>query len=311
MKKTRYITDAAMIAAVMAVLLLIDHLTGGLLIVNFAFVLPVPITLYGLKHDYKKAILPAIAIVFISLIINWLIGLLYVLPSAIVSIIYIVTINKFPHKLGLKVAIMFIGSLIVNLLTTVIFSKALFGYTILEDMTAFANSILDIFSQFGISNDILNNALLAILVSIFPSIIAINSIMEAILSYLIITLLAQRILKINLGGSVLALNIKVPAIVTYIFLPLSLISLFFINNLIDYETFGLVQLLVTIGLNILVMLSLAYIIEAVVVMSMYFARTQRRYLLVVTFLILIFMPILLVIIGFIDSIRPKFSLRSK
>ena len=308
MKKTKYITDAAMIAAVMAVILLINQVTSGLLVVNFSFLLPAPIALYGLKHDYKKAFLPAIAIFFISLIINWLVGLLYVLPSVIVSIIYVVVINKISHKIGLKVGIMFLGSLVVNLLTTVIFSKVLFGYTILEDMTNLANSLIDTLTQFGFGNEVLNSTLRAVIVSIFPAIIAINSIMEAIISYLVISILAQRILKIDLGGNLLTLNIKVPSIVSYILLPLSLVSLFFMKHIINYETFGIVQILVTIGLNILVLLSLAYVIEAIVILGLYFARIGKRYLVLITLLILFFMPILLVVIGFIDSI---FDLKSK
>lgn len=308
MKKTRYITDAAMITAVIAVFLLINNLTGGFLIVNFAFLLPVPITIYGLKHDYKKAIIPAIATVFISLIINWLTGLLYVLPSAIVSIIYIMIIRKFSNKIGVKLSIMFAGSLIVNVLTTVIFSKALFGYTIVEDTLALANSTIELLTQFGLSSDIINNSLTAIIVSVIPSIIAINSLLEAILAYLVISILAQRILKINLGGNLLALSIRVPSIITFIFLPISLISLFFIKHLINYETFGIVQVLITIGLNILVMLALAYTVEAIVISSLYFAKIQKRYLMFITILLLLFIPFVLVIIGFIDSV---FDLRRK
>ena len=308
MKKARYITDAAMITAVMAVLLLIDNFSGGILLLNLAFLLPVPITLYGLKHDYKKAILPAVAIIVISLIINWLLGLLYVLPSAIVSIIYILVINKFSRKTGLKIGIMFAGSLVVNILTTVIFSEVLFGYTIVEDTLNLTNSMIDILTQFGVSNEAMNSILRAVVVSAIPAVVAINSLMEAIITYLVISILAQRILKIDLGGNFLALSIKVPSIVTFIFLPLSLVSVVFINRLVDYETFGIVQVLVIIGINILVLLSLAYLIEAIVLSSLYFTRKNKRYLIILSLIILLFMPILLVIIGFIDSI---FDLKNK
>ena len=308
MKKTKYITDAAMITAVMAVLLLLNNMTSGLLVVNLSFLLPVPISIYGLKHDYKKAILPAVSTIVISLIINWLIGLLYVLPSAIISIIYVVVMNKFTGKTGIKLSIMFIGSLIVNVLTTVIFSKALFGYTIIEDTLLVANGTIDLLAQFGLSNDLINNTLATILVSVIPAIIAINSLMESIITYLIISILAQRILKIDLGGNILTINIKVPAIITYICLPLSLVSVFFIGDLIGYETFGVTQVIITIGLNMLVLLSLAYLIEAIVVLSLYFTRMQKRYLMIVSLLILFIMPLLLVIIGFVDSI---FNLKNK
>lgn len=308
MKKTGYITDAAMITAVMTVMLLIDNFAGGFLLVNLAFFLPVPITIYGLKHNYKKAILPAVATVIISLIINWLVGLLYILPSAIVAIVYIIVINKFASKTGLKIGIMFAGSLIVNILTTVIFSRVLFGYTIVEDSLSLADSMIDIIANLGLSNETINNTLRAIVVSVIPAIVAINSLMEAIIAYLIISILAQRVLKLDIGGNVLALKIKVPSIVTFIFLPLSLISMFFIDKLVSYETFGIVQILVTIGLNILVLLCLAYLIEAVVLSSLYFTRIRKRHLMFVSLLLLLFMPMIFVIVGFIDSV---FDLKAK
>lgn len=302
MKKTKYITDAAMITAVMAVFLLLNNMSSGILVVNLSFILPVPITIYGLKHNYKKAFLPAIATVIISLIINWLIGLLYVLPAAAISIIYIITINKFANKIGLKIGIMFIGSLIINILTTVIFSKALFGYTVIEDTLLIANETIDVLARIGLSNEMINETMRAVMISIIPAIISINSFMEAILTYLVVSILAQRILKIDLAGNLLAINIRVPSIVTFICLPLSLLSLFFINKIIYYESFGIVQILVTIGINILVLLSLAYIIEAIVLLSIYFARIQKRYLIIISLLILLFLPIVLVVIGFIDSV---------
>ena len=60
MKKVRYITDAAMVTAIMGVLLLISNLTGGTIVSGLTFILPVPITIYGLKYDWKKAIIPAV-----------------------------------------------------------------------------------------------------------------------------------------------------------------------------------------------------------------------------------------------------------
>ncbi len=308
MKKTRYITDAAMISAVVAVLLLINNATGQLLVVNFSFLLPVPVTLYGLKYDYKKAFLPAFAIICISLIINWLIGLLYVLPAMLVSVLYTLIINKFQYKIGIKVGCMFIGSLLVNVLTTVIFSKALFGYTIIEDMTNLANNTVDLLTKVGLVNDFFNNSIRAILISIIPAIIAINSLMEAILTYLFISILAQRILKINLGANLLTLNIRVPSIVTFVLMPLALASLFFFNQIVEYDKFGFVQILVTVGLNILVVLCLAYLLEAIVIISFYATKTRKTYLLLLAFLFIIFCPFVLMVIGFIDSV---FDLRRK
>ena len=111
MKKVRYITDAAMVTAIMGVLLLISNLTGGAIVSGLTFILPVPITIYGLKYDWKKAIIPAVATILIGLLINMLVGLLYVLPSALVAVIYSFVLKWKKPKLSLKMGVMFLGSL--------------------------------------------------------------------------------------------------------------------------------------------------------------------------------------------------------
>lgn len=302
MKKVRYITDAAMVTAIMGVLLLISNLTGGAIVSGLTFILPVPITIYGLKYDWKKAIIPAVATILIGILINMLVGLLYVLPSALVAVIYSFVLKWKMPKLSLKMGVMFLGSLLVNVLTTIIFSKALFGYTIIEDTTALANEMVTMLSKIIAISDWMSKALTMLLVSVIPATIVVTSIIEAILTYFVISLVSEKLLKIQLGAFVLSLNIAVPKLATYIIFPLSLISLFFINSIVEYETFGFTQVIVTIGLNIFVILMLAYLIEALVLCSLYFSKINKRYLLILPLIGMFIFPIALVVLGFLDSI---------
>ena len=302
MKKVRYITDAAMVTALMGVLLLISNLTGGAIVSGLTFILPVPIAIYGLKYDWKKAIIPAVATILIGILINMLVGLLYVLPSAIVAVIYSFVLKWETPKLSLKMGVMFLGSLLVNVLTTVIFSKALFGYTIIEDTTALANEMVTMLSKIIAISDWMSKTLTMLLVSVIPATIVVTSIIEAILTYFIISLVSEKLLKIQLGAFVLSLNIAVPKLITYIVFPISLISLFFINSIVEYETFGFVQIIVTIGLNIFVILMLAYLIEALVLCSLYFSKINKRYLLILPLIGMFIFPIALDVLGFLDSI---------
>ena len=302
MKKVRYITDAAMVTAIMGVLLLISNLTGGAIVSGLTFILPVPITIYGLKYDWKKAIIPAVATILIGILINMLVGLLYVLPSTLVAIIYSFVLKWKTPKFSLKMGVMFLGSLLVNVLTTVIFSKALFGYTIIEDTTALANEMVTTLSKIIAISDWMSKALTMLLVSVIPATIVVTSIIEAILTYFVISLVSEKLLKIQLGAFVLSLNIAVPKLVTYIVFPISLISLFFINSIVEYETFGFVQVIVIIGLNIFVILMLAYLIEALVLCSLYFSKINKRYLLILPLIVMFVFPIALIVLGFLDSI---------
>lgn len=302
MKKTRYITDAAMVTAIAAVFLLLNNLSSGMLVSNLSFLLAIPVTIYGLKYDWKKAVIPGIASTIIGVIINLLVGLLYVLPANIMAILYAFLLKRFPQKLKLKVFFMFFGALVINVLTTVVFSKVLFGYTIVEETVEFANKIINFISPLFGKNDFLLNVMRAVFVSIIPATIIVTSIIESLLTYLIISIIANKLLKIDVGGALVSVNLAIPSLVTYILLPLSLVSVFFINSIVDYETFGIVQVLVTIGLNIIVILCLGYLFEALALISLYSAKYRKQYLYILSIFCIIIFPIALILLGFLDSI---------
>lgn len=302
MKKTRYITDAAMVTAIAAVFLLLNNLSSGMLVSNLSFLLAIPVTIYGLKYDWKKAVIPGIASTIIGVIINLLVGLLYVLPANIMAILYSFLLKRFPQKLKLKVFFMFLGALVINILTTVVFSKVLFGYTIVEETVEFTNQIIDFITPLFGKYDFLLNVIRAVFVSIIPATIIVTSVIESLLTYLIISIIANKLLKIDVGGALVSVNLAIPSLVTYILLPISLVSVFFIDNIVEYETFGIVQVLVTIGLNVLVVLCLGYLFEALALISLYSAKYRKQYLYILSIFCIIIFPIGLILLGFLDSI---------
>ena len=301
MKKTRYITDAAMVTAIAAVFLLLNNLSSGMLVSNLSFLLAIPVTIYGLKYDWKKAVIPGIASTIIGVIINLLVGLLYVLPANIMAILYSFLLKRFPQKLKLKVFFMFLGALVINILTTVVFSKVLFGYTIVEETVEFTNQIIDFITPLFGKYDFLLNVIRAVFVSIIPATIIVTSVIESLLTYLIISIIANKLLKIDVGGALVSVNLAIPSLVTYILLPISLVSVFFIDNIVEYETFGIVQVLVTIGLNVLVVLCLGYLFEALALISLYSAKYRKQYLYILSIFCIIIFPIGLILLGFLDS----------
>ncbi len=301
MKKTRYITDAAMVTAIAAVFLLLNNLSSGMLVSNLSFLLAIPVTIYGLKYDWKKAVIPGIASTIIGVIINLLVGLLYVLPANIMAILYSFLLKRFPQKLKLKVFFMFLGALVINILTTVVFSKVLFGYTIVEETVEFTNQIIDFITPLFGKYDFLLNVIRAVFVSVIPATIIVTSVIESLLTYLIISIIANKLLKIDVGGALVSVNLAIPSLVTYILLPISLVSVFFIDNIVEYETFGIVQVLVTIGLNVLVVLCLGYLFEALALISLYSAKYRKQYLYILSIFCIIIFPIGLILLGFLDS----------
>lgn len=291
-----------MVTAIAAVFLLLNNLSSGMLVSNLSFLLAIPVTIYGLKYDWKKAVIPGIASTIIGVIINLLVGLLYVLPANIMAILYSFLLKRFPQKLKLKVFFMFLGALVINILTTVVFSKVLFGYTIVEETVEFTNQIIDFITPLFGKYDFLLNVIRAVFVSIIPATIIVTSVIESLLTYLIISIIANKLLKIDVGGALVSVNLAIPSLVTYILLPISLVSVFFIDNIVEYETFGIVQVLVTIGLNVLVVLCLGYLFEALALISLYSAKYQKQYLYILSIFCIIIFPIGLILLGFLDSI---------
>ena len=67
----RKLTEGAMIAAVMGVLLLIDRQLAGLLLGYFVFVLPLPMVLYSARYGLRDSLIVFAAILILSLMFTF------------------------------------------------------------------------------------------------------------------------------------------------------------------------------------------------------------------------------------------------
>lgn len=305
MKKIRYLTDAGLVSAILAIFLLFSRLTGGLLEESFAFILPIPIALYTIKYDWKKGLLPMVAASLLAfLIIDPIRAACFIIPANVIGVIYGAVATKNIHG-GFKLAIVGAGSFVINMLTTVIFSKVIFGYSIIDDTKAFVAQIMDMLSFLNL-NDNFKSLLEALMIGLIPSIVLTTSILEALLTHTFTAILANRIYKLKVGDVVSNFHFSIPRVVTYFVLPLIAIAIIFLPMYLGLE--GALKTLFVIDINISFIFCILYLIQGIMFVSFYSVAKKKPFLPLISFFLVIFFPPILILLGIIDSL---FSLKMK
>jgi hypothetical protein len=305
MKKVRYITDAAMITAVVIAILLLSEFTGLELEESFFFLLPAPMALYALLHGPKKTFIPAISISLLAMIIHSPIhGLIFVAPSCFVGVLYGFFLDKkYPEIVRISIAI--VGALIVNVLTSFIFSELLFGITIIEDTRAIVLQLIG-FLSFANFSDQFKSLLEALMIGLIPALIAVTSILEGLLAHVVTIFLANRIAKTNELGIFRGLRVFLPRCMTYGLLPIMVVSIVFLPNYVAISGVGKVFLVIGINLSFAAMAFYAF--EGLATAGLYFHRQGKPGLYVIAVIVLIVFFPAISLIGIADSL---FKLQDK
>ncbi len=271
MKKVRYITDAAMITAVILAILLISEFTGLELEETFFFLIPAPIALYALLHGPQKAIIPAVSIGLLSMLIHSPIhGLLFIVPSCFTGVLYGFFINKrFPGTLRILISIL--GALLVNVLTLVVFSNLLFGFTIVDDTRVLVNEALQFLEFANLSTNFKSMAE-ALTIGLIPALLGVVSILEGVLAHSVTIFLANRIAKNQDIGIFRGLRIEFPRIVTYFLLPIIVLSFAFLGNYLTIS--GTAKIFLIIGMNISFAALIFYAFEGLTLIAIYLNKKR-------------------------------------
>ena len=194
--KVRTITDGAVVVAIYAIFLFASRMIGGLIEEWLYFLLPIPLSVFGYKYGIRESLIVMISTLALSfLLINPLTALFYVLPTLGLGMFYPPVMKKNP---GLNIEVLFASviSLSVSLLTMVFFAR-LFDYDIVEDTVSLVDSFADFIEGIGISG-FSRIFFRALMVSLIPSVLIVNAILEGIFIVLLTHLLLMRL---KLGGS--------------------------------------------------------------------------------------------------------------
>ena len=299
MKKVRYITDAAMITAVILAILLISEFTGLELEETFFFLIPAPIALYALLHSPQKAIIPAISISLLSMLIHSPIhGLLFIVPSCFTGVLYGFFINKrFPGTLRIVISIL--GALLINVLTLVVFSDFLFGFTIVDDTRVLVTEALQLLEFANLSTHFKSMAE-ALMIGLIPALVAVVSILEGVFSHTVTIFLANRIAKNQDIGIFRGLRIEFPRVVTYILIPIIVASFAFLGNYLTIT--GTAKILLIIGMNISFAALIFYAFEGLTLVAVYLNKKRKTNFFILAVLALIVLFPVMAFLGILDSL---------
>ncbi len=265
MNKLRYLTDAAMTTAITIAVLLLSHVTGMEIEELFPFLLSIPTALYTIKHGFRNGLIPCIAVSALSLLHNPIHSLLFVMSSNVIGLVYGGYVYH-SSKHHFDIAIAMVGSLIVNVLTLVIFSKLLYGYTILEDVQ---NRVQEFFMKVPTDNLKIQSIVEAMAKGLIPSILVIISVVEGWAFHFATTILASRIYNHSTENLRLP-SFKMPRAVSFIYVLLIILSSI---SLILFENItGFIKILWIIMINIVVVVGLFYLVYSM----LFFASLARK-----------------------------------
>ena len=296
-KQIRKITDGSIIVAIYGLIFFISRFLGGQLEYNLSFLMPIPLAIFAFKYDLKNSIVPFVASIVIS---------------------FLLSINPL-NVLVFNIPYLFIGSLLGGLLLKKelkpIYSILILGSIALASFLGFENIFLDIQNMilemerlFGVNTG--DFAIIqALMEGLIPSIIIVISLMNSLVTYLLFVILVRRVFKYNFSSKVLSffsLNNLIPKWVSglYILICISAFSLlpFF------FESEGVFRILIIILVNLSFIVGTIYIYFGIRVASLFIKLKNKKYLLLLEFVLLIIVPIFFVIVGLVDSFV---SLQSK
>lgn len=281
MNKLKYLTDAAMTTAIAIAILLISHVTGLEIEELFPFLIPIPVALYTMRYGFVKGLIPMIAISSLSLAHNPLHGLFFVLSGNLIGLLYGLSLYK-TKKQGVHVTIAVLGSVVINVLTMLVFSQLLYGYSIYDEISSVLQALFQKIPELNEETKIMVEAISKGLV---PSIIAIMSLLEGVLFHYVTLLLSKRIFQHETDQFSFQ-KIRFPLIVNILFCVVSVIVF---GTIVLYQQFpSWLRTLWEILLNVIITFSLVYLLISLV----YFSRLAREknkmwiYLLACLFIVL-------------------------
>lgn len=301
--KIRQITDAAVVVAIYAILLLISRLTGSLLESDLFFIMPLPIAIYAYKYDLKTTLIPFASTTIVSFFLcsNPLNALVYVLPGLITGSLHGGFLVKTKINKGLNIIILTILSSITEVLSAVVLSNMLGVENIFDSITYMINGLNDILSKMNIS-DFNTNLLQSLLQGLIPSIILIISLMDAVVFYLLFMLFVQRT-KINKDNFNFSdkFNFKGPSpILGICYILIAIISIFGIS--FYAKTTGFLYVLATIFINLYIILSFVFLYYGYKFLILLARIYNKKWLIIVAILSVFILLPFVVILGVIDNI---------
>lgn len=140
-RDVRKITDGAMMAAIVGVMLLINRQTAGLIETSFVWVMPLPMVFYSAKYGLKDSWIVFVSVLLLTFILGTPQTIFYVMSEMIIGVTYGSGIHDRTSGRKLVIRTMLLA-VIADILSMLVFAS-FFGY----DLTSEVNEYTDIMKQ--------------------------------------------------------------------------------------------------------------------------------------------------------------------
>ncbi len=141
----RRITDGAVMAAIMGLLMVIDGQSGMLLDGLLFWVVPIPIIVYTVKYDISSGLMVSVAVSILAFILTLPHLAVLIAFSNLIGLAYGFGVNK-KLKTYQTLTLTFIVTLIYYVLSMVIFA-GFFGYDAIAELNALIDMLSDLLSS--------------------------------------------------------------------------------------------------------------------------------------------------------------------
>lgn len=294
-KNVRRITDGAVMAALMGLLMVLDGQSGMLIDGILFWVLPIPIIVYTVKYDVSSGFMVATAITIMAFILTLPHIAILIGFSNLIGIVYGIGVKK-DLKKSWVLGLTFITTFIYYLISLVIFA-GFFGYNAaaeLESLTKMIRSLTETFGSNGldpIKTLMIVNPFFKMLMT-FPLFIpAMIAVLQTIITNMISSIILKRLnlaeVKIT---PVLSLRIdKKRGLAALIIL----IATYVYNISMSSDFDNVIILLQFIA-------QLLFIVMGIILCMTYVALKRIPLLSILISLLVIVMPLLIMVIGIID-----------
>lgn len=306
-KQIRQITDGSIVVAIYGLIFLLSRFMGGQLEYSVGFLMPLPLAIYAFKYDLKTTVIPFVAALVVSLLlsVNPLNVLVFNLPYLFIGSLLGGLLIKKEIKPIYSILIIALITAVTEVLGTIVLSKLLGIENILVDIQ---NIVFKIEEVFGVnSGDFV--IIQALLEGMIPSIIVIVSLMNSLVTYLIFILLASRIFKCKFNNKVIeifSLNNMIPRWMSIIYILVvifSTVSLFLFD-----KSEGVLRVIFIVLINMSLIVGAIYLYFGIRVSSLYIRYLNKKWLVLIEFLLVLLVSPFFVILGLLDNF---FSLQTK
>ncbi len=205
------ITYGALFCALIGVLVYANRLLAGAIELYFFWIIPIPVIVYILKFGVKQAVVMSTAMILMTMIISGPIsaGTFYVIGATIAGIFYGDGLVKGKSVFNLVGRLIIVS--MVEIIITVFFAAAFFGYDLSEEVRLMGEMMLSIAEKMGestktgIAQIINSNKLLTIVIISY----ILSSVMEGVLVHLFAYIALKR-LKMQTPPMIPVYEIKAP-----------------------------------------------------------------------------------------------------